>query len=984
MGALSGGGGGGGYRRTGSGSLSRAPSSGGVAGALLSALQQPQQTALALLTGGGGDGGGKGLPIMGGGAGGPPYSSAGGTSSGGGASPVLAPLVGWLRALLLLAVVGFVLLDVALFEAVVARTSAAPRSPAGLVEGSGAPLLAGAVPPPPPFSWWARHGRAAALVNAVGLGRGNGPPPLPSGGADEVDAALIELPKVLPSGAAAAGAARAARLAAGEEPGAALQQAPVAAAVREADLDAAAEAAAAAIEAAAAGGGGGKQKKKKKKKHEQQPAAAAPTPAVTLLLQHGVLPPMPPPSPATPSPPELQALPAAFRLPPPSRPSASVRALATTAVGAAPLIGLRAGAAAAASPLRAPSAPAGGGGAVTTETARAAAVSLFGADVFAAEEARAAAGGAADDDDDAGDGKKKDKGASSSAGRRRLPPGFDWRAYLAYNPDVRAFGVNTAATAAGHYLAYGAKEGRLHRRIPAALRYTACGGLANQHYSHVAALTLAVALGVDVLLPDAAARDTFAHYFSEDPTKNRVQWRGAPLASLWDPSSAAELMRAAGGNDAALAPQGATPPDLSRPADAFQTYGVGPLGLVGPAQVVRLEGVYQQALPVLDLVDEARERAVRAAMAAVSGAKQAALARGEKGAMSDPKYDVPPPVIIDLPCALFSVEALDSPLAAAVARQLRFSPAIERLADRVVAAMARGGGGSSEEAAAAAAGLVAARRAAVEGAAAELAAGSGASGGNTAPRSAAQLLAKDARFWRSGAGGFNGLHLRVEADARDWLKAMGGREAFWRAYLALLDEAGFGTDEQARRAMAAPSALAGDGGALAAAAAAANLTASTTTTSRPGLPLYVATGLPSYAEPGSKASRSLDELRGRLAKHGARLVLKEDVLPRVELEALAPDQLALIDFLVLARSRNFVGVSASTFSVLVREYRSLHGVASRDTTWLVDSTKVGSEPLFARAAVFATDDRAPVVLGSHKKKGGGKDKGGGGGGGHDL
>jgi hypothetical protein len=401
--------------------------------------------------------------------------------------------------------------------------------------------------------------------------------------------------------------------------------------------------------------------------------------------------------------------------------------------------------------------------------------------------------------------------------------------------------------------------------------------------------------------------------------------------------------------------------------------------------VVRLEGVYLKALPLADLVDEARELAVRAAMAAVSGARQAAVARGERDADSDPRYDLPPPVILDLPCALFSVEALDSPLAAAVARQLRFSPQIARLADRVVAAIAAGGGGPPEEAAAASSALTAARAAAVQGAEAERRKNSGSDQTMTAPRTAAQLLANDPRFWRSGAGGFNGLHLRVEADARDWLRAMGGREAFWGAYLDLLREAGFGTDEQARKGMVAPSSAAaaaavvaeagagkggggGGGGGGASAASAADPASSNLP--RPGLPLYVATGLPSYAKPGSKAARSLDELRERLSKHGARLVLKEDVLPQSELSQLAPDQLALVDFLVLVRSRSFVGVSASTFSVLVREYRSLHGVAPRSTAYLVDSTPVGSEPLFARAAVFQTDD-VPPVLGSHAKGGNG-------------
>lgn len=62
----------------------------------------------------------------------------------------------------------------------------------------------------------------------------------------------------------------------------------------------------------------------------------------------------------------------------------------------------------------------------------------------------------------------------------------------------------------------------MYRRVPLIVRYTACGGLFNQHYSHIAALSLALALGGDVLLPAAVKRDSFANYFSQDPKKNQV------------------------------------------------------------------------------------------------------------------------------------------------------------------------------------------------------------------------------------------------------------------------------------------------------------------------------------------------------------------------------------------------------------------------------------------------------------------------------
>jgi hypothetical protein len=56
---------------------------------------------------------------------------------------------------------------------------------------------------------------------------------------------------------------------------------------------------------------------------------------------------------------------------------------------------------------------------------------------------------------------------------------------------------------------------------PPPCRYTACGGLMNQHYSHVAALTIAMQIGAEVIMPYALKRDSFGKYFNPDPSKNR-------------------------------------------------------------------------------------------------------------------------------------------------------------------------------------------------------------------------------------------------------------------------------------------------------------------------------------------------------------------------------------------------------------------------------------------------------------------------------
>jgi len=69
------------------------------------------------------------------------------------------------------------------------------------------------------------------------------------------------------------------------------------------------------------------------------------------------------------------------------------------------------------------------------------------------------------------------------------------------------------------------------------------------------------------------------------------------------------------------------------------------------------------------------------------------------------------------------------------------------------------------------------------------------------------------------------------------------------------------------------------------------------------LPLYIATGILSYKD----ADNQMDDVRRRLAPYSSQLVWKEQFLPAGRLAALHPDQLALIDFLVLVRSRWGVG-----------------------------------------------------------------------------
>ncbi len=111
--------------------------------------------------------------------------------------------------------------------------------------------------------------------------------------------------------------------------------------------------------------------------------------------------------------------------------------------------------------------------------------------------------------------------------------------------------------------------------------------------------------------------------------------------------------------------------------------------------------------------------------------------------------------------------------------------------------------------------------------------------------------------------------------------------------------------------------------------------------------LYVASGLLTY-----KGSDLWSYVTSALAPYARRLVHKEMFLSAKELQGLHSEQLALLDFLVLVHSNNFVGISTSTFSVFLREYRHVTGFADRNSSHLVHAAVIGTEPLFERSAVL--------------------------------
>jgi hypothetical protein len=113
-----------------------------------------------------------------------------------------------------------------------------------------------------------------------------------------------------------------------------------------------------------------------------------------------------------------------------------------------------------------------------------------------------------------------------------LPAGFDWKAYLLWNPDIRAANIRTRDAAIGHYKKTGKLEDRHYKRRPVMLRYSACQGLFNQMYAHMSALILADVLGADIVLPPSVYRKSFEDYFNTDKKKNKVSWTPTNVGHL--------------------------------------------------------------------------------------------------------------------------------------------------------------------------------------------------------------------------------------------------------------------------------------------------------------------------------------------------------------------------------------------------------------------------------------------------------------------
>lgn len=105
------------------------------------------------------------------------------------------------------------------------------------------------------------------------------------------------------------------------------------------------------------------------------------------------------------------------------------------------------------------------------------------------------------------------------------------QAYLAFYPDVETdagLPLHRAEVARQHYQHHGYKEMRVYKKPAVLLRYTTCGTTMEQHYAHIAGLTIAAALGGDVVVPPWLAPGGAA------PAGLQQAQQAQPFSEVWD------------------------------------------------------------------------------------------------------------------------------------------------------------------------------------------------------------------------------------------------------------------------------------------------------------------------------------------------------------------------------------------------------------------------------------------------------------------
>lgn len=253
-------------------------------------------------------------------------------------------------------------------------------------------------------------------------------------------------------------------------------------------------------------------------------------------------------------------------------------------------------------------------------------------------------------------------GAAAGGKAESLPADFDWQAYLKWNPELLHEGITTQRAAAKHYSDIGRGQGLVYRDFKLTLRYTACGGLMNQHYSHISALTLAHLAHADtVIWPPMQERSSFNKRYHPHADKNEQSWVYLDADSLWDLENIKQSVKNTLGIDIVKHPAVVPLPDMTKPDTAFQTYDV---------DFMQHEAQLRFKKPIYI----GRHNPYMLARAIMDAGRQVLIKHSRQ----------PSSVLVDLPCTLFMIDNRNLTLVEDIARLLTFSPYISGLADKVI------------------------------------------------------------------------------------------------------------------------------------------------------------------------------------------------------------------------------------------------------------------------------------------------------------
>eukprot|EP01023_Acetabularia_acetabulum_P032553 TRINITY_DN303_c0_g1_i3.p1 TRINITY_DN303_c0_g1~~TRINITY_DN303_c0_g1_i3.p1 ORF type:complete len:523 (+),score=52.65 TRINITY_DN303_c0_g1_i3:247-1815(+) len=412
-------------------------------------------------------------------------------------------------------------------------------------------------------------------------------------------------------------------------------------------------------------------------------------------------------------------------------------------------------------------------------------------------------------------------------GKWIIPRGWDWRVYMQYYPEIslQNNGKFDSLTALQHYNEFGQFNEYIPRKINMVVRYTACSGLVNQQYAHIASISIAVLLGAKLILPPSLQRLTFNSSFTNTP------WKQLPTDHVLDMEYVTQYWKKKG-LEILGQKHWETIPQINNGEVAYWE-DLHP-GFEQESHV-RITGIYRRPTPILDLLYRIKQEALNRYSSVAATRKSSDCLKG---------------IVVDLPCTFFALRTPTAfPLVSEIVQSLKFSPRIRQLADLLI-----------------------------------------------------QKLRQD---W----GQYNGVHLRVERDAQDWMNAVGGWSRYIDFYLYTMINAGF--NERSK--------------------------------------LYLATGLLTYGDTARYKNITGMLIELKLAKQ---ITCKELLLDKNIIDSLEPEISAAVDLLVMLESETFVGLEPSTFSFYIVQLRKLLGIDVSQSQ-LVQLRGVGTTSMFEEAAILA-------------------------------